>query len=491
MKTKFKIITSLMFLFGMISNTIAQNEIEALRYSQMYWGGTARFMSVGGAFGAVGADVSAISTNPASIGIYKKSDINLTPSVHFSKTISDYNSYSSEDFKYNFNISNFGVVLTGQIGSETSDRPQWKFIQFGFGLNRLANYNNNIVIEGFNDKNSIMNEYIDKSNGITPSDLNKFDTWLAYEAWLTDSHPVLNGGDTVSYNYTSDIQNGGVQQRKTINTKGSMNEWYFSFGGNYSDKLFIGATIGLPYFNYKETSQYQEEDVNDSITGFKSLSINDDLSTNGSGVNLKVGFIVRPADFIRFGGAVHTPTFFYRINDTFSRTIKSNVDEGIFEQKSDILDYKYEINTPLRLMGNLAVLFKTHGFIGIDYEYVDYSKTRLRASDYNFFDENNNVKLKYQTQHIIRAGGELNISPMAIRLGYAYYTNPFKSGINDASRYSISGGLGFRAENYYMDFAYVYTKAKEDYYLYSPLYANATKQNYSSSNFILTMGIKF
>ena len=291
---------------------------------------------LGGAFGAVGADVSAISTNPASIGIYKKSDINLSPSIHFSKVVSDYNNYSSEDFKYNFNISNFGVVLSGKIGSETSEKPQWKFIQFGFGLNRLANYNNNTVIEGFNEKNSIMNQYIDNSNGVSPTDLNKFDTWLAYEAWLIDSHPVLSGTDTVSYNYTSDIQNGGIQQRKTINTKGSMNEWYFALGGNYSDKLFIGATIGLPYFNYKESSQYQEEDINDSITGFKSLSINDDLTTSGSGVNLKVGFIFRPVEFIRFGGAVHTPTFFYRISDTFTRTVKSNVDEGIFEIKSDV-----------------------------------------------------------------------------------------------------------------------------------------------------------
>ena len=115
-------------------------------------------------------------------------------------------------------------------------------------------------------------------------------------------------------------------------------------------------------------------------------------------------------------------------------------------------------------MGNMAFVFKNYGFIGLDYEFVDYSSARLRSSDYNFFNENNNVKNNYQAQHVIRAGGELNLSPMALRVGYAYYTNPYKSSINDASRSSISGGIGFRSESVYLDFAYIYSMLKEDYY---------------------------
>ena len=178
-RTYIKFGMSFFFVICLLNISKAQNEIEALRYSQMYWGGTARFSGAGGAFGAVGADASAISTNPASMGIYKKSDLNFSPSIHYSKAIVDYNKTSAEDFKYNFNVSNLGVVLSGQIGATNSETPQWKFMQFGFGLNRLANYNNNIVIEGFNDKNSLMTQYRNFANGFKPENLNKFDTRLA------------------------------------------------------------------------------------------------------------------------------------------------------------------------------------------------------------------------------------------------------------------------------------------------------------------------
>ncbi|MGI6321632.1 MAG: OmpP1/FadL family transporter [Bacteroidales bacterium] len=485
---KIKIIIAALGLLMFANPSIikAQNEIEALRYSQMYWGGTARFLGTGSSMGAVGADPSAISVNPASMGIYRKSDLSISPTIQYSKNLASHlGSEFAEDFKYNFNINNLGMVFTGQVGSNHSDRPQWKYIQFGMGINRLANYHSNSLIEGFNDRGSILDQYVDYANGYSPEYLGDFDTWLAYEAYLID--PI----DTILNLYSGVIPNGGVQQRKIINTKGSMNEWYFALSGNYNDKLFVGATLGLPYFSYSEHSQHIEEDINDTIARFQSLSISDDLKTSGSGVNFKLGFLYRPIEYVRFGGAIHTPSFFYRINDRFSRTIQSNVDGLNRKQVSDVLDYRYEINTPLRLMGNFAFQYKTLGFIGIDYEYVDYSKTRMRASDFSFFNENNAIKDKYQSAHVIRVGGELNLSPMALRLGYNYYTNPFKSSVNDASRSSISAGLGFRSEVAYLDFAYIYTMAKEDFYLYSPNYIDASKMESIRSNFVLTLGFRF
>ena len=40
--------------------------------------GTSRYVSMGGAMGALGADISAIGNNPAAIGLFRKSDISLT-----------------------------------------------------------------------------------------------------------------------------------------------------------------------------------------------------------------------------------------------------------------------------------------------------------------------------------------------------------------------------------------------------------------------------
>ena len=47
----------------------SQNEVDALRYSQLNLSGTARFTSMGGAFGALGGDMSSMTVNPAGIGV--------------------------------------------------------------------------------------------------------------------------------------------------------------------------------------------------------------------------------------------------------------------------------------------------------------------------------------------------------------------------------------------------------------------------------------
>ena len=60
---------------------MAQNDIDAFRFSQVNWSGTARFMGAGGAFGSIGGDFSALATNPAAIGLYKKDEITFTPVV--------------------------------------------------------------------------------------------------------------------------------------------------------------------------------------------------------------------------------------------------------------------------------------------------------------------------------------------------------------------------------------------------------------------------
>ena len=59
----------------------AQNAVDALRYSRINTGGTARYMGMSGAFGALGADFTSASTNPAGIGLYRSFELSITPSV--------------------------------------------------------------------------------------------------------------------------------------------------------------------------------------------------------------------------------------------------------------------------------------------------------------------------------------------------------------------------------------------------------------------------
>ncbi len=477
----------------------AQTEVDALRYSRTTFGGTARYMALGGAFGALGADVSTFSTNPAGIGLYTKSEISFTPAIMASKITSDYNGTSLTDNKYNFNISNLGGVFT--YNSYEGEGNGCFGFNFGFGLNRLANFNNNYSIEGLNTKNSILSDFVDKANGNTPLGLSDFDTRLAFDNYLIDT---VRGTQT---RYFSAIPYGGVLQTKTISTRGTMNEMYLTFGGNYNDKLYIGATFGIPSIRYTEISTYKEEDGADTLYTpthpslyLKDFTFDNYLSTTGYGLNFKFGLIYRPVNFVRVGVAFHTPTFL-SLSDSYSSSISSNfyskdsitqLPNGItkYSRESPEGKFDYEITTPFRAIGSIAFIIGKMGLVSADYEFVDYSDAQIKAPSESFSEANKAIKNSYTTASNIRIGTEWRFDIFALRAGYALYGNPFKSGLNDGALTSYSGGFGVRDDDFFIDFAYVYTTGKEDYYLYKNA-ENPVTNSFTNQNFLITFGLKF
>lgn len=489
MKKMKKIIITLIVTVLFVFSLNAQNDVDALRYSNISFGGTARYMGAGGAFGALGADFSSLSVNPAGIGLYKKSEFTFSPALYRSNIESKYNGTTGEDSKMNFNLSNFGLVFSSKTKGKYSEGKGWKNAQFGIGINRIANFNSRMMIEGYNGDNSIMAEFVSKAQGSTPGNLNVFDTYLAYQTFMIN--PV---GDSTLY--TSPLDNGGITQRKTITTKGGINEFVLAFGGNYNDKLYLGATFGIPFVRYIEESVYEEKDYdnNTAVTGdFESFMYNQQLKTTGVGINFKFGFIYRPLDFIRFGASVHTPTY-YSLNDEYENSMESNFDNGdhFYAEPDKKGEFDYEVETPLRFTGSLAFIIGKYGFIGLDYEYADISEASLRSDDYNFASENRAVRDKYDAQNIIRVGGELRLNPMFVRAGVALYESPYISGVNSGGEKTYyTFGLGFRDGPYFIDLAYVFSKSEEDYYLYNPELVNATNNNITSGNFVITLGVKF
>ena len=61
----------------------AQSTVDAYTLSQTEPRGTARFMSMGGAFTALGGDLSSLGQNPAGVGVYRGSDIGATLDIDF------------------------------------------------------------------------------------------------------------------------------------------------------------------------------------------------------------------------------------------------------------------------------------------------------------------------------------------------------------------------------------------------------------------------
>ena len=101
-----------LYLFLSISYSgFSQTFEDVLRYSSFYNEGSARFNSMGGAFGALGGDLSAISINPASSSVFIDSEVGVTlnyKNLKISNKLNNYNSVSKNDF---YSYGGAGVVL--------------------------------------------------------------------------------------------------------------------------------------------------------------------------------------------------------------------------------------------------------------------------------------------------------------------------------------------------------------------------------------------
>ena len=215
------IILSVAFFVVSAKNVNAQNEVDALRYSQLgFLGGTARSAGMAGAFGALGGDFSTLSTNPAGIGIYRQSELTFTPSFFNQSTASNMSGGSSiQDSKPDFNFGNIGMVASRY----NADRSGWKGFSFGFGYNRTNDFNNNIDMQsGVNNRGSLLDSYLaDANNNVgLYQNYNPYGTQLAWNSWLLDSV----GGKLVHV-----LPNYGEKQSMSVQSSGAMGEGVLSF----------------------------------------------------------------------------------------------------------------------------------------------------------------------------------------------------------------------------------------------------------------------
>src|ERR1035437_10311733 len=477
----FIIITGTAMVWAISAN--AQNDIDAMRYSQLTFGGTARFASMAGSMGALGGDISTLSFNPAGIAIFRKTELTITPSIFSQTTSSTYNGNNEIDKKLNFNIGNIGLLATIPLNGKNG----WESCNFGFGYNRTNSFQNRISTQAYNKTSSLLDTYVASANGHLSNDFDQFSTGLAWQTWLIN--PDTNG--TNIYNHV--IPHYGELQKKSVDTKGGMGETVLSFGGNYKNKVFIGGTIGFVHERYVEDAVYEEKmDHTDTTSGFNSFKYTQNLTTKGNGYNLKIGVIVKPVDWLSLGAAIHTPTVI-SLKDDYSSTMHSEFSNGLkYDTVSPKGSFDYSLTTPFRAIGSVGFIINKYALLNVDYEYIDYTYAQLNSNPNVFSDVNNAIRSKYTSTSNLRIGGEVRLDPISIRLGYALYGSPYNGGENkNANRSSYTAGIGYREKNYFIDFAYVLTKYTEYSYLYDSPIASPVKNDYKNSSFMLTFGVKF
>lgn len=469
-------------------SSVAQNDIDAMRYSQITFGGTARFASMAGSMGALGGDISTLSFNPAGIAIFKKTELSISTAVFSQTTTSVYKANTSSDSKLNFNLGNIGLVASINLMNE-KNTSGWENINFGFGYNRTNNFHNRMDIQADNKSSSLLDAFVQNANGNDPNSFDLFSTDLAWQAYL------INPDTSGVYQYNHVVPDYGIKQKKLVETTGSMGETVISFGGNYKSKLYLGGTLGIVRVRYNEESTFEETDEMDTIANFKSFTYGQTLATSGNGVNLKLGAIVRPTDWFRVGLAIHTPTSI-SLNDKYSSSMKSDLENGIkYDTVSPEGEFNYRVTTPFRAIGSAGFIINKIGILNVEYEYVDYSYAQLHPvqNEPNVFsDVNTLIRSKYKSTGNLRVGGEVRFDPIAIRLGYALYGSPFKNNENkNANRSSYTAGIGYRQDHFFIDFAYVLTKYDEFNYLYSTPNSTIVENSYKNSSFMLSLGVRF
>jgi hypothetical protein len=484
----------------MYSTVHAQDLVDALRYSDLQVQGTARAGAMGNAFGALGGDFTSASINPAGIGLYRSSELTITPISLSTRVESNYYGNGMDDSNYKFSLSNFSYVYSMPVAAQ--NEAGIVSVNFGVGYNRVKDFNSYSIIQGDNVNGSYMDYFVDRANrGIW----NNFYEQLAWDADL-----LLY--DENNNEYWSDLQDAGYgqSQRKTYSKKGSIDEYSIVFGLNFNHKLYMGVAWGINDLFYNESTTIFEQDENNSIPYFNDFHFNSYLSTSGTGHNFKAGIIYKPINEVRLGVSIHTPTY-YRLHDDFNTTMASYItyDDGSekYNKYSPYNAYDYHLRTPMRATFSGAVVIGKKGLISADYELVNYANAKLRnARDgYDFYDENSDISEAYKTSGNLRIGGELMPTKnVSLRAGFEYHGSAYSdvafgaSQMNsDANLLVYSGGLGYRSGLFFADIAYRYSTVKE----YEAAYPTPVSETYPipqlasfksiKNDVLFTIGFKF
>jgi len=453
-------------VFGGLIN--AQNFTDALRYSEMETQGTARYTAMGGSFSALGGEVSALSKNPAGIGIYRNSEFTFSTAFNTIDTESRYLGETRSDGGLNFNIPNISYV-----GSYKGDANSWKNYSFGLSYNRITTFNEESRLAGNSTNSTIINDYLDilNNDNAVVDEVSSFQyPFGPSEAWdvlMIDT--LTNNSGQLTYVPLSvsfyGVDPSNIEQSRASRTKGNQSETAFTFGGNYQDRWFIGGGIGFQRVRFDREYTYTERYTFDGIVDpneFYVTEYSEEISQLilGTGVNFKFGVIYRFSDAFRLGGAIHSPTYF-GFSEEFVYESNSKFINGSAENSGEsISDFDYRLRTPARFIGSLAYLFMNKAAINFEYEFVDYATAKLNDSQNSAFDyspQNEGIESTLNSAHNVRLGAEIKEGPFVFRGGFKYSDNPFNSSIAfnpNENRKTYSLGGGYRSKNYNIDVAY-------------------------------------
>lgn len=550
MKKIFTIMTAAMI--GTVAS--AQETYDNAPLAQKDLNGTARYVGMGGAMEALGADVSTMGTNPAGIGMFRRSVVN--GSFGFNSQ-SEAESFNGAD-KTNMSFDQAGFVYSMRTSRSS-------FINFGFSYTKSKNFAQILSatdkLNGASqNKLSAMKNLngvykFDGSNGLnanyaTYSQVDHLYSNVLFNHYDADNasdpnNAVLNNGVIVKESSpTTPVYFNATDYQFGRATSGYIGEYNFNISGNSNDRFYWGLTFGLYDVHYNGSSDYAENLV-DGSNPIGNILMSDDRKITGTGFDIKGGIIFRPVEEspFRVGLYVHTPTWYDLTTKNYTTLDISNLNQGYGSINKDksYESYDFKFYTPWRFGVSLGHTVGNYLAIGATYEYADYSTCDIRINDGGtvdewgyYYDESHSdevmkqsIKNSLKGVHTLKLGVEFKPEKnFAVRLGYNYLSAMYsKDGYKDGSLNSygtyyssttdytnwkdthrITAGFGYAFKNWNFDIAYQYSQTNGDFYPFmsyvdQPTNAervpafdnvcNSTRVSNKRNQVLMTIGYKF
>lgn len=388
--------------------------------------GSARYIGMGGAMGALGGDISATEQNPAGAAIAITSDVNVTMGVSTYKNEARFgnNIYKTDDNSFNF--QNIGANFVFHNPSSAWNR-------FAIGVKYSEENFDNWIKLGRNDN-------------ITAT-------------YLTSENPDQ---------YTTYTMAGFQDLVEAYKVKTSID-----FGASYKDQLFLGLGVNFHEVRYDNYVVF-DEDTDGTVYRYDLNGT--PYSSRASGISLNAGVIGKIQDNFRLGLAYHSPTWYTNVEENFYADLEISDNNYSY----DYYFSKYDRNSNGRLVASAGIVIDKSLALNADYTLHMNGSNKFKPSGY-FTDTNSFLDDYYKTSSEIRIGGEYRIDRFKLRAGYNFVQTPFDdltltadlgNGTPTTTNFSeiirgdinrISFGLGYDFGGFYLDAAYQFQNQEYNY----------------------------
>jgi len=422
---------------------VTMNAQDYARLSERSLMGTARYVGMGGAMTAIGGDPSAVSDNPAGLGLYQRWEIITTLDAQIDRTYMDGLNPSRRNW---FTCTHASLVFALPTYSTSENGVQFNNLLFSY--RRLHSFHRSFAAGG--------------TDGA--------------------SLGALVNTPTIGWDIPFCTDPTNATHSLKLNESGYVNEYAIDWSINIGHKWYVGAGLRIQSYSFSADAIYYETFSTRNLDGER-YDIENKTSQffSGAGCNLALGLIYRPAKWVRLGLSMQTPSL---------GTVRTST-YGTFSALTDTLRYSYapdlnytdrNFHMPWRTSASVAFQCGAYGLLSLQY---DFAHGAYRDDT-----------------HSLRTGLEIiPVMGMYINAGYAFestFKGTTPAGMDPTfdrqDTYSVlprwtqyaSCAIGYRGSFFIIQAAYQYRWQRVDMYAHEA--ANPYDVHTDTHRIVVTLG---